>query len=88
MQSNHWNQLPQICEIVKCYQILIGYMWAMQNLMMVQDLIHQIWMEATNYMLMHLVEKCFPIVKDGNVMKLVDQKKKNDINTNELGKKK
>jgi len=45
-------------------------------------------MEATNYMLMHLVEKCFPIVKDGNVMKLVDQKKKNDINTNELGKKK
>jgi hypothetical protein len=33
-------------------------------------------MEATNYMLMHLVEKCFPIVKDGNVMKLVDQKKK------------
>ncbi len=63
-------------------------MWAMQNLMMVQDLIHQIWMEATNYMLMHLVEKCFPIVKDGNVMKLVDQKKKNDINTNALGKKK
>jgi hypothetical protein len=26
-------------------------------------------------MLMHIVEKCLPIVKDGNVMKLVDRKK-------------
>jgi hypothetical protein len=29
-------------------------------------------MEAINYMLMHLVEKCLPVVKDGNGMKLVD----------------